>query len=263
MQVIHTDDKGFITHLRSDGSMESGDAVNWHGHYLYTFKNAKTAHYKTYRDHFKIGSGAWVRHFDPKMTDNGFGTHYKNPWNGVISRDQLFGILAAVIKFKDIKTLLEMILHHACWLFLFSYNTIDNGKDPKTAKWKWPDPASITVWAVYLRGFGLLSWLIIYFPMPFLWNLPVFVILDLPLLINAIVRKNKKDSEVISFLAKLGIATEFAPTPLSILALFITDNKEIENELKNYWGGWRNNGGMASLQLGKLRRLKEKWRLSK
>lgn len=64
------------------------------GHWLYL--NGGSDEYfnvDKYIDTFNVHFGAWVRHPHPDMTNNGFGAHYKNPWNGCITRDQLTGIL--------------------------------------------------------------------------------------------------------------------------------------------------------------------------
>lgn len=223
---LNRDKHGIIGQIQSDGSIEGGDAANWNGHFEYLTDELLQLNFV---ETFEVGFGAYVRHPYPEQTNNGFGAYYKNPWNGCISRDQLIGIIAALIKKKEYLALLRLILHSACRLFLFSYNTIDNGEDPKTAKWKLPDPTFMEVWAMWLRGFGWLSWIA--------W--PLLCILDLQMLIGAYFKRGKPDKEIISFLMKFFVSREYVPTPISKLTASLIDKEEVMQELDNYWCKWR------------------------
>lgn len=150
---MNKDKYNIIGQIQPDGSIEGGDSVNWMGHYLYL-----TKHKFPFRKTFEVGFGAYVRHPDPKQTNNGFGAYYKNPWDGVISRDQLIGIIMGLMSQKDRIGMVKLTLHHALRGFLFTYNTRKNGQNPTQTKWKIPDLTFMSIWALILRGFGPLSW---------------------------------------------------------------------------------------------------------
>lgn len=222
---MHRDKYGIIGQIQADGSVEGGDSACWMGHWIYL-----TDEDFPYVETFEKGFGGYVRHPDPAQTNNGFGAHYKNPWNGCISRDQLTGIIGALIKRKEKRALLRLIIHHAAWGFLWSYNNIKNGRDPATAKWKWPDFTLMNIWASYLRGFGKLSWLA--------W--PLLCLLDIHILGDAIyTRFWSKSDDQINHALKLFISRDYVPTPTSWLAAKLTDKNGLKQKLRRYWGGWR------------------------
>lgn len=239
MRNINQDKHGAIIH-RVGSYEDAGDAVNWTGHFTY-FTGIVLLPLKL----FEKGFGGYVRHFDPEMTGGGTGAYYLNPWNANISRDQLTGIIGWIIKTKDYWAMVRLILHHFCWLFLFAYNTIQNGKDPKTADWKWPDITLFDIWSMELRGFGWFSWIF--------W--PLLCILDLQMLVEAIIANNQDREDVISFTLTLCISREYVPTPTSWLTFQILDKKELLEEIKKYWCGDRNNCGMYELYEDKLKEL--------
>lgn len=244
---MNRDRYGIIGQIQNDGSVEGGDAAAWNGHWLY-LNDGKDPNgsvikdSKDYVEFFEVGFGAYVRHPKPEVTFNGFGAHYKNPWNGCISRDQLTGVLAALISGKQYMAMLRVVLHSMCWLMLFTYNNIINGRDPETARWKLPDPMGPDIWATMLRGFGMISWLF--------W--PILCILDVHTLINATVHNHKEEDDVISFTAKYMISRDHIPTPTSWLASKVLNKAKLLADLKEYWCGWRDNCEFVDLYEEKL-----------
>jgi len=232
--MLHRDEYRIIGQIQLDGSIEGGDSACWMGHYIYLtddkFPFAKT---------FEVAPGAYVRHFDYKKTNKGFGAYYKDHWNGCISRDQMTGILLGLLKQKDKKAIFRLIKHHSKRFFLFAYNTIKNGEDPKTAKWKMPDLTMLDIWALEIRGLGKLSWLC----------LPILCVLDLQMLISALLDRifKSKDPDVINFIGKLLASKEYTPTPISWLTSKIVDKKDLKNKLRTYWCGWRDNSDFLPL----------------
>lgn len=225
---MHRDKYGIIGQIQPDKSVEGGDSACWMGHWIY-LTDEKFPYVKT----FEKGFGGYCRHPHPEQTYNGFGAYYKNPWNGCISRDQFTGVLLAVIKQQDHKAMLRIILQHACRAFLFSYNTIKNGTDPKIAKWKLPDLTLFDIWAMELRGFGKLSWIF--------W--PLLCVLDIHLLLSAMFDKyfDNDEPDVINAIGKLMVSREYVPTPVSWLATKFYNKQNLLKRLTAYWGTWRDN----------------------
>lgn len=225
---MHKDKYGAIGQIQPDGSVEGGDSACFTGHWVYL-----TGYDFPYVEFFEKGFGGYVRHPDPAQTYYGFGAYYAHPWDANVSRDQLTGILMAVIKKQDYKAMLRIIIHHAAWLFLFAYNTRENCVDPKKSKWKIPDPTLFDIWAMELRGFGKLSWIF--------W--PILCLFDLQMLLQAIIDRLTKDKndDVISFIGKFLVSREYVPTPISWLTGKILDKDSILERLQRYWCGWRDN----------------------
>jgi len=226
---MNRDKHGIIGQIQPSSSairVEGGDSVNWMGHWLY-LNDGKDEFFsvKRYIRTFMVSWGAWVRHPDPEMTNNGFGAHYKHPWNGCISRDQLTGILAILIQAKRRWVILQMMIHHMAWGMFFAYNNINNGDAQK--KWKWPDPALVSIWAMYLRGlFGWLAW-------------PVLCVLDFHLFFSTIHENADEDPDSISYAMRFMVSQEHTPTPTSKWAAKILDVEQLLSEIKEYWCGWR------------------------
>jgi hypothetical protein len=241
-----TKDKyGILGQIQPGGWVEGGDSACWMGHYVY-LTNSDFPYVKT----FEVKPGGYVRHPDPMLTYNGFGAHYKSPWNGCISRDQWTGVIGGLIRQKERMALLRLILHHALRGFLFSYNTIPNGQDPKKTKfnllkffyrkkgenfYKLPDFTVFDIWATYLRGFGAISWI--------LW--PLLCVLDLHLLVNTVLTNLEKDNDQINYTMKYLVAREFVPTPTSWLASKILNKDRLIDLLGQYWAGWRQQSDMV------------------
>jgi hypothetical protein len=233
---MNRDAFGAICQIREDGSIECGDSVCWTGHeYYLSGKNPIRKH--SFSDFFGAGKFAYVRHPNDFATDNSFGCYYKNPWDGVISRDQLTGLLAGLIAEKNVWRSFLLIIHHAAWLFLFSYNTRPNGKNPKESKWKWPDPTGPAMWAMEIRA---LRW----------WGAPLYPLLCVFDLYNffAVFYYNKtEDKDPINFCIQIIIGREFFPTPFSFLTFKLLFKEKMILELSNYWCGWRDNCEIVDL----------------
>jgi len=234
--------KGYIGHRRQDGSMEMGDSAVWTGHFQYLNDGLYP---KSITD-FEVAFGSYVRFPDPNMTDFGFGAYYKNPYNGCMSRDQLTGILSALIAEGNTKASLRFIAHHALRGFLFAYNTIHNGVKPETAKWKMPDLTLFDFWAMEIRSLGVFAWL--------LW--PLLCVFDLHMLLNTIYFNFfDKDGDQINFAIKHFAGVEHTPTIVSWFAWKICNKDKLIDLLKEYWGKYRNQPGMFNLYSDKVHRL--------
>lgn len=236
---MNKDKYGLIGQIQPDGSIEGGDTACWMGHYVYL-----TRYPINYVGTFEKGFGGYVRHPHPEQTNNGFGAYYKNSYNGCMSRDQLTGVLLAVIRQSEYMAMLRIILNHSCRLMLFSYNTITNGTDPNTAKWKLPDLTLFDIWAMMLRGFGKFSWVF--------W--PLLCILDLQMLFAAIYDRyfDNKEPDCINFVGKLLVSREFVPTPISWLTTKFVNKANLLERLTAYWSGWRDNAHFVDLFKSKL-----------
>lgn len=233
------DKYGFIGHQQSPDFVEGGDSVNYMGHYIYLSDDRDKL---PLVENYEVKFGAWVRHPHADQTNNGFGAHYKNPWNGCISRDQYTGILAAMIAKQDRWALCRALLHHSTRLFCFTYNTIHNGDSPDGYKfnliklfynpnredhyYKLPDLSLFDIWAMYIRGMGKLGWL--------LW--PVLCVLDLHMLLNTLYFNYiSEDTDVISFAMKSIVQREHMPTPVSMLSWKLLDAKKLLTFINHYW----------------------------
>jgi hypothetical protein len=241
--MIHKDKYGALGQIQADGSIEGGDSAVWTGHHVYLTNDEDKFDYVKF---YEVSKGAYVRHPDPKMTNNGFGAYYKNPYNGCISRDQLTGILSGIIAKNDIGAMLRLMAHHLTRLFLFSYNTIHNGKKPEESKWKLPDLTLLDIWAMQLRGLGKLS--IIFFPL--------LCVLDIHMLLNTLLVNREDDPDQINYAMKLIISREHVPTPISKLSLKLLNKEHLLKNIKAYWTGWRNTPGMYPLYEKRIQELK-------
>lgn len=222
---MKTGPNGELGQIQLDGSLEMGDSANWTGHWVYLTDATNWA----YTDLYEVGFGAYVRHPDPKLTNNGFGSYYKNPWAGCISRDQMTGILAALIGTKNRLAVIRLILHHSLRLFLFSYNTIHNGSTEKDRWWKLPDLTLFDIWALEIRALGPLGWILY----------PLLLVLDIHIFLASFFHNKTFSTDPISFAIKLIISREKMPTPLSILAFKICDKVKLSQEVTHYWSFWR------------------------
>lgn len=236
---MNRDENGIIGQIQPEGWVEGGDSVCWMGHWLFLNngvdpQGTAVKNVNDYINFFEVKPGAYVRHPVPKQTYNGFGAHYKNPWNGCISRDQFTGILAALVIGKKYKAMFRIVLHHMTRLMLFSYNNIKNGSNPETANWKIGDLTLFDIWATQIRGLGPIVSILLY---------PLLMIFDLHILLSAIYTNFEPESEsdVINHVAKLMIAKRYFPTPLSLLAWRISDRDTLLRKLERYFCTWRDN----------------------
>lgn len=234
--MLTRDKYGILGQIQANGSIEGGDGANWTGHYVYLTDDPFL-----YGEAFSKGGG-FVRHPDPTCTNSGFGSFYNGPYDGVMSRDQLTGVIGALIRQKEVVSLLKLGLNHSCRLFLFAYNTRENGEDPNTTPWKWPDLTVFDFWATYLRGFGSVSWCLY----------PLLCIFDIQMLIATILVNYSTNEDQISYSMKLMISKEFVPTPISWLSCKLLNRNNLLTLINKYWSGWRQQPDMVDLLDKKL-----------
>jgi len=235
--MIYTDHKGALGQYQPrDNSVEYGDSACWTGHWIYL----KGYHYEDLPiTYFETGFGRYVRHPNPKSTNNGFGAVHQ-----CMSRDQYTGILAAIISQKAYAAAYRALYIRAKRLFLFAYNTIHNGVDPKTAKWKMPDITLFDIWAMEIRGLGDLTYILY----------PLLIILDIHMLLNTIIfNLFDKDEDQINFAIKHFVQRDHFPTPLSWLAWYLLDKPKLIRLITSYWSGWRDMPEMVKLYSGRLK----------
>lgn len=227
---MNFDEFGLVGQKQSDGSIESGDCLNWTGHLLVFYPELIWEKFKfdidDYIETFSVGFGAYVRHPDPLSTNHGFGAHYEHPWDGIISRDQLTGILGALIVNKKYLECLKISIHAMAWLWLFSYNTRANNW-LRCPQYKVPDVTGPNIWSMYLRG--ALGW----------FSLPFNLFFDLHILLDTIVFNLKKENDPISFAMKLYISKKYYPSPASLLAFKLANKFKLKDEYTAYCTGWR------------------------
>lgn len=253
MSNITRDQYGIIGQVQPGGWVEGGDSACWMGHYVYL-----TGDKFPYVSTFEVAPGAYVRHPYPHATNNRFGAHYKNPWNGCMSRDQLTGVLAALVGQKERLALLRLVLHQVPRLLIFAYNTVHNGKEPSEYRfnllklfynpkqesyYKIPDLMLFDMWGMILRGFGKLSYLFY----------PILCVFDIHLLISTLlINKDDKDDQI-NYAIRMIVANENVPTFVSKLAWKLMDKAHVLARIKSYWCGWRQNCGMYDLYEGRLK----------
>lgn len=233
---MHRDKYNIIGQIQEDGvTVEGGDSVCWMGHWIYLNNNSDWS-VEDFISTFEVAPGGWVRHPHKEQTYHGFGAFYKGPWQGVISRDQLTGILAGLMKAKSAGPILRLIKQHSKRLFLFSYNTIHNGAPPEQTKWKLPDLTLFDIWAMELRALGnVVKWL-----KPVLY--PILTILDLHMLVNTmLVNKDPSEEDRINYAIKLITSNRHNPTLISKLSYKLCNKVNLLTSIKKYWCGWRDN----------------------
>lgn len=238
---INFDKYGAVTQRYPNGDTSGSDSTCWTGNYIYL-----TDYDFNYVEFFEHSWGGYVRHPDPELSHLAHAAYYKNPWDANISRDQLTGIVAALIKKRERMALLRVILHSAAWGFMFSYNNRNNFEDPKLSKWKWPDPTLFNMWAIYLRGFGIMSWLLF----------PIIMLFDLHLLIDTFATNKDDSDDILSYIQRLFISRDYVPTPISWLAVKFLDENKTRAKLESYWCGDRDNCGIGKLMITKMEMLK-------
>ena len=153
-----TDNYGALIQLERgtigvDAQFDGGDSVCWTGHYIYFSHLACSVicdeigkvcfRYSDYFRRFGKTFG-YVRHPNIGRKSTYF---YKSPWAANISQDQFTGILLFLIKCPDLKESFRLLLHLACWGFLFAHNTVKNN-DPNL-KFKWPDIVFLDFYSVF------------------------------------------------------------------------------------------------------------------
>lgn len=240
------DEYGVLGQVQPGGWIEGGDSLAWQGAIMALaphFMAAKGWTIKTYIGFFSVSWGGYVRHPKKKSTYNGFGAYYKSPWQGCISRDQFTGLLGALIYHKARVELLKVFLHHGLRGWLFTYNTIQNGSDPKKKVANFPNITFFNIWSIYVRGF--LGW-------P---GIILNTIFDLHGLIDVCIHRRMPDKDPISFAMKRFIEREIYPSPVSYLSWYLLDKEKLKKEIEAYWGTWRQQKGMATFYIRKIDQL--------
>jgi hypothetical protein len=257
LSYIWIDENGIIGQPYPEG-VEGGDAANWNGQYnFFSDDPSKIDFVET----FEVAFGGYVRHPHKHPILNRFGSYYKNAYSGVISRDQMTGILLGVIDSGNKAALIRLILNWSLKLFIFSNNTVHNGIEPSRYRfnlikffynpkqepyYKIPDLTLTDIWAMALRGFGLFS--LLFFPILFFC--------DIHLLISTLIANKSEKDDVISYLGRLALARKKAPTPIGWLAVKILNKEHLKSRLALYWKGWRDNPGMYDLHCRAVDELK-------
>lgn len=237
------DDWGVLGQIQDSGWIEGGDSLCWTGLYCYL-----TKHQIQMAGIFEVHWGAYVRHPDPKASKHGWASFYKSPWTGVISRDQLTGLIAGLIANKDTKAIIRLLMHQSLSLFLFTNNRLINGRDPNQGKFKAiGDFTGPDIWALYIRalprGVGAILW-------------PLLIILDIHSLLNTfVINATPKNDDNINSLMKLFIAQDRLPTPTAFLARRLVNKELMIDKMKRYWTFWRKQPGMFDLYKERIERL--------
>jgi hypothetical protein len=235
---VNVDKYGFIGQIQDDGSVEGGDSACWTGHWILLGGEGQSM------SKFEVKPGAYVRHPVPEQTNNGFGAYYESPWRGCISRDQLTGIMCGLIGEGDCEAMSRLVLHWALSGFLFSYNTIHNGRVPGSEKPKLPDFTGPEMWALAIRG---LKWGYLLYPL--------LVIFDLHMLISTVIRRLTFDKDPINYTGRLIVSQERLPTPISRLTWALCDKVKLRKEIRGYWCGWRDSCEMEQMSVNRLGKL--------
>lgn len=235
------DKYGVLAMKQQDGFLEGGDSLAWTGHYEYfnpvNFLEEKREYLKPVGDSdtlepcgffefFSVNSKGWAftRHPVPKSTfHNGFGAYYKNPWDGIISRDQLTGPLCFAVKTKKFKQCFKILIHAMAWFCLFTYNTRNNNPVKNGPGWKLPDFTGPDIWSFYLRG--TLGW----------FSVLPNIFFDLHGLLSSIHYNIVPSNDNINFAIKSVCARECYPTPLSLLSWKIINKEKLKREYRVYF----------------------------
>lgn len=225
---MHIDGLGILCQPQSDGTLDGGDSVNWTAHAIFVGAVRGWDRDRFCRT-FEMRPGAWVRHPEPSRSSFGWAAYEAGAWQGCISRDQMTGVMCLLVRLDHRRALADLLREHLRRGLLFSSNTIKNGQDPRSVNRKVPDFTGPETWSLYVRGLMR----------PSLFKSAVLCVLDVALLLSALALRFKPKDDVLSFLIRLATADWVDPTPVSGLALRVTDFDRIRLSLKNYWTGWR------------------------
>lgn len=215
--------------------IEGGDSTSWTGIYDYFIQRKQQTW--SYSKFFQVGFGAYVRHPVKNSLYNEFGWYYKNPYDGVISRDQEEGIKSGLYNEGKLWEKIKFILHASLRLFLFTYNTRQNGVNPNKASWKLPDVRGPNSWATDIRLFPLLAILL---------N-PLLELFDLHLLVSTLIANKTSKDDLNNYLVRLHKARNISPTIVSIVCVKLLNKKHLKGRLFEYWCFWRKQPGMYRL----------------
>lgn len=243
-----TDEWGCLGQDQGNGWIESGDSASWTGQYIYF---AKSDYPKI--TFFEKEPGGYVRHPKPESTYNGFGAYYVSPWRGCLSRDQYTGILLGLIMQNDRKAIKRLLKHRLKTGFLFTNNTLINGKKPSVInEKKIGDFTFMETWGLELRlseNPSLLNWLFCN-------------VFDLWEVINTLnFNYISKGNDHITFLGRLIAKVENNPTMFIFLAFKLLKKQRAVDIGFSYWSTSspkeldRKQPGMAYLYKNKINEL--------
>lgn len=253
---MNKDQRGILCQIQQDGSLECGDGLNWSSHETYV-DGPGCLTGKEIVDVFETSPGNYVRHPDPYMTYHGFGAYSEGIYKGCISRDQMTGLIGALIHTGEMGALVRLMLSHFMRGFIFCNNVVHNGVDVTKTKfnlfkfffgtkgenyYKTPDITGPDVWAMFLRGFGKASIL----------AYPLLCVLDVHMLVATWFSNRKPDTDPISYTMKLMVSLEHTPTFVSRYTFKILNRQKLINEISEYWSGWRKQPELPMLYFRRL-----------
>lgn len=233
--MIYTNEAGALGHpyFGSNGC-EMGDGTSWNGHYNYYSPKKDGV---PFRKTFEVSFGGYARYPIPDPKFNAYGSYYKNPWNGNISRDQIMGIILGLIADKDYYGTFRFICHTALSGFILAYNNKQNGVDPNHAPWKFPDPLGPSTWASIIRMVPVVRYLLF----------PLLCLLDLQIVYDTYKENRSEDDEVINYLGRVSLANDIVRTPTAYWAAKALNKETFLQKLYTYWVPWRSQPGMYEI----------------
>lgn len=226
---MHYDQDYILCQLQHGFGLEGGDSVNWMGHLLYVFPGWMGWDPNKYIKTFESKPGLWCRHPNTNRSTGGWASFAGGTWDGVMSRDQMKGILCYLVKNKMLLAIKRLLNEHKKRFLLFANNSIKNGQDPKTAKRKVPDLTVGDIWGLFIRGIysrGFFSWV-------------ALCLCDIHLVASAIESRFSNDNDIISFIICATLAHDIRPTFVSKFAIMICNYGDINDKAYRYWSGWR------------------------
>lgn len=242
---MNRDKHNIIGQIQNGGWVEGGDSAAFFGHWL---SLGKDEHWTgdRYAEEFEVEPGCYVRNPYPDTSKEGWASFSNGVYDGVLSRDQLTGVLHVLCMHKKRKHILRFMWACAKRGFIFTNNTLKNGSDPrygfiekpgilfflkciiqKQPGRKWPDMILWDIWAMMIRG--LFPYTIILYPL--------LIIFDLHTIIGALLvarESVEEDDDVISHVGKCLVGMKIMPTPTMWIANRINSADDIMNKLERY-----------------------------
>ncbi len=227
-----------------NGGIDGGDSINRMGHYHFLIEANKDI--KNDLAELEDLPDRTIEHFNKKMAlfecpnskgnyrrhpTNGWASFCNGTYDGVMSRDQSIPTVISLGYTKNYKRLTMFFLRHLMRGLLFTTNTRKNAPNPEEfKKKKRPDFTGPKSWALYLRGFPILGYMLY----------PLLCVLDLFLLAGSIVWLfRRQDKDIINHTAILIFSRLRVPTPISWLASKILSKEYVLDKLTSYWCDWR------------------------
>lgn len=226
--------------IQDDGSIDCGDCVNWLGNYIYL-----TGKKLGYIGFFEVSPGAYVRHPHRHKTNYGFGSYYNGIWDGCITRDQLTGIIAALIALENEKAIARLIYNHRQRGYLFSYSRVKRGEDIRDNVRRFPDVTGPETWQMLIRASKKTG---------FMARLGLYIC-DIWMLLATIFDKYSDNEDNITFLVQAMVSYEHGSTYISRFSKRIVSLAQQKDKLERYWCQWRNKPWMVELYIKKLKSL--------